>query len=108
MILKHFNETYASKLRDPVYLSAFLESGLAEGPETFYVGIRKAVQSREDGFTWLSKQTGMGRESLYKALSADGNPSFRTIYRILRELGVSEVVISSASRAEHVDRVEAA
>lgn len=87
MRLKDYNETYAHKMRNKEYLDAYLAACLAEGPEAFYVGLRRAVQAREGGFTWLAGQTGLGRESLYRALSASGNPSFRTIFKVLAALG---------------------
>ena len=36
----------------------------------------------------MHANTGMGRESLYKALSGDGNPSFATILKVTRALGM--------------------
>jgi probable addiction module antidote protein len=36
----------------------------------------------------LASDTGLGRESLYKALSAEGNPSFSTILKVTRALGL--------------------
>ena len=95
MILKDYNETYAHKMRDKTYLNTYLEACLNEGPEAFYIGLRRAVQAREGGFTWLAAQTGLGRESLYRALSAEGNPSFRTIFKVMRAL---EADISSISK----------
>jgi len=38
--------------------------------------------------TQLARKTGLGRESLYKALSGDGNPSFATILKVTRALGI--------------------
>lgn len=38
--------------------------------------------------TQLAEQTGLGRESLYKALSGEGNPSFGTILKVMRALGI--------------------
>ena len=70
MILKNYNETYAHKLRDKAYLDAYLEACLQESDEAFYLALRRAVQTRESCFTWLAAQTGLGRESLYRALSA--------------------------------------
>jgi probable addiction module antidote protein len=35
----------------------------------------------------LARSTGLGRESLYKALSSDGNPSFRTVLGVATALG---------------------
>lgn len=101
MILKDYNETYAHKMRDKEYLDAYLEACLQESDEAFYVGLRRAVQAREHGFTWLAAQTGLGRESLYRALSAEGNPSFRTIRKVMRALSADErIVVHTASTAE--------
>ena len=38
--------------------------------------------------TDLAKEAGLGRESLYKSLSSDGNPSFATVIKVLSALGV--------------------
>jgi probable addiction module antidote protein len=38
--------------------------------------------------TQLAKDTGLGRESLYKALSGEGNPSFATILKVMSALGI--------------------
>jgi len=39
-------------------------------------------------FGRLARRIGMSREGLYKALSADGNPSFATIMKVARALGL--------------------
>ena len=94
MIQKDYNETYVHKMRDKKYLDVYLEACLRESDEAFYVGLRRAVQARENGFTWLAAQTGLGRESLYRALSAEGNPPFRTVRKVLRALGADESVLA--------------
>ena len=94
MILKDYNETYAHKMLDKAYLDAYLEACLRESDEAFYLGLRRAVQARESGFTWLAAQTGLGRESLYRALSTAGNPSFRTIHKVMRALGADESILA--------------
>jgi len=38
--------------------------------------------------TQLSNDTGLGRKSLYKALSGEGNPSFATILKVTAALGI--------------------
>lgn len=45
--------------------------------------------SRKKGMSKIAKETGLARESLYKSLSENGNPSFYSIYKILRSLGLS-------------------
>ena len=98
MTLRGCNEAYAHKLCDKAYLDAYLESYLQESDEAFYLGLRRAVQARESGFTWLASRTGLGRESLYRALSAEGNPSFRAIRKILRALSADERIVAPNKR----------
>ena len=44
--------------------------------------------ARARGMSQLARDTGLGRESLYKALSGEGNPSFATILKVINALGV--------------------
>ncbi|CAA7614369.1 conserved hypothetical protein [Magnetospirillum sp. LM-5] len=65
------------------YLNAALEEGDA--------GLVAAVLgdiARTRGMTDIVRQTGLGRESLYKALSPEGNPEFSTILKVVRALGL--------------------
>ena len=52
--------------------------------------IRAALNdiARAQNMTLLARDVGMSREGLYKALSENGNPSFATIMRITRALGM--------------------
>ena len=53
-------------------------------------GIAKALGNiaRAKGMTQVARDAGLSRESLYRALSADGNPSFSTVLKVARALGV--------------------
>jgi probable addiction module antidote protein len=44
--------------------------------------------ARAKGMAQLARDTGLGRESLYKALSAEGNPEFATVLKAIRALGL--------------------
>jgi probable addiction module antidote protein len=66
------------------YLSASLEE---DDPEMFLVAIKTVARAR--GMTQLAKDTGMGRESLYKALAPGAKPRYDTILKVLRALGVT-------------------
>jgi probable addiction module antidote protein len=44
--------------------------------------------ARAKGMTQIAKKTGLGRESLYKALSAEGNPEFSTVLKVIAALGL--------------------
>lgn len=43
--------------------------------------------ARAKGLTQLARETGLGRESLYKALSPSGNPEFATVLKVVAALG---------------------
>jgi len=45
--------------------------------------------ARAKGMSQIARETGLGRESLYKALSPDGNPEFSTVLKVVRALGLS-------------------
>ena len=55
-------------------------------PVAFYAAIGTVARSK--GTTEISKKTGLSRESLYKALREDGNPSFATVFKVLGALGL--------------------
>ena len=44
--------------------------------------------ARSKGMTMISRETGLSRESLYKSLREDGNPSFATVCKVLDALGL--------------------
>jgi probable addiction module antidote protein len=44
--------------------------------------------ARAKGMTQIARETGLGRESLYKALSPEGNPEFGTVQKVMRSLGL--------------------
>ena len=46
------------------------------------------VAAKARGMSHIAQQTGLSRESLYKALGGDGNPQFETIYLVLKALGL--------------------
>ena len=46
------------------------------------------VIARAKGMTQIAQAAGLGRESLYKALSPEGNPEFATVLKVMRALGL--------------------
>ena len=55
--------------------------------------------ARAKGMTGVAREAGLGRESLYKALSADGNPELATVLKVLRALGLQLRVAPAATAA---------
>ena len=68
-----------------LYLDACMEEDPGDGSL-----IRAALGdvARAKGMSQLARDTGLAREGLYKALSAEGNPEFSTIMKVMRALGV--------------------
>lgn len=76
----------AEYLDDEQTIVAYLNEVLAEGDPSAVVAALGTV-ARARGMAELARSTGLGRESLYKALSNDGNPSFRTVLGVATALG---------------------
>ncbi len=79
----------AEQLRTPEEMAAYLDAWLEEAPDDAS-GIARALGdiARAKGMSQVAKDAGLSRESLYRALSADGNPSFATVLKVARALGV--------------------
>jgi probable addiction module antidote protein len=68
-------------------MAAYLEAALEEGDPTLVAAALGDI-ARAKGMTQLARDTGLGRESLYKALAPDGNPEFATVLKVVRALGL--------------------
>lgn len=79
----------AEHLRTPEEMAAYLDAWLEEAPDDAS-GIAKALGdiARAKGMSQVARDAGLSRESLYRALSAEGNPSFATVLKVARALGV--------------------
>jgi probable addiction module antidote protein len=66
-----------------VYLEAALEKG-----DPALVAAALGDIARAKGMAQIARKTGLGRESLYKALSPEGNPEFATVLKVVRALGL--------------------
>ena len=79
----------AEHLRTPEEMAAYLDAWLDEAPDDA-AGIARALGdiARAKGMSQVAKDAGLSRESLYRALSAEGNPSFATILKVAKALGV--------------------
>ena len=78
----------AEHLRTQEEMAAYLQACLDE-PEADAAFIAKALGdiARAKGMAEVARQTGLSRESLYKALSGDRSPDFATILKVIAALG---------------------
>ena len=79
----------AQQLRTPKEMAAYLDAWFSEAPDDV-AGIARALGdiARARGKTQVARDAGLSRESLYKALSEGGNPSFATVLKVARALGI--------------------
>ena len=79
----------AEFLETPEEMAAYLEACIEEanGDAAF---IAKALGdiARAKGMTQIARETGLSRESLYKALSGERSPSFDTVLKVVSALGL--------------------
>jgi probable addiction module antidote protein len=77
----------AEHLNTAADMAAYLEAALEDGDPTLILAVLGDI-ARAKGMAQLARDTGLGRESLYKALSAEGNPEFATVLKVIRALGL--------------------
>ena len=68
-------------------IAAYLDAALEEDDPALLAAALGDV-ARARGMTQIARETGLGRESLYKALSSEGNPEFATVQKVVRSLGL--------------------
>jgi probable addiction module antidote protein len=77
----------AEHLQTDEDMAAYLEAALEEGDSALIAAALGDI-ARAKGMTQVARDAGLGRESLYKALSSSGNPEFSTILKVVQALGL--------------------
>lgn len=68
-------------------MAAYLNAALEDGDASVIAAALGDI-ARAKGMTQLSKETGITRDGLYKALSPTGNPSFDTVQKVVKAFGL--------------------
>ena len=68
-------------------MAAYLDAALEDGDIAVVMAALGDI-ARAKGMTQIAREAGLGRESLYKALSTTGNPEFATVLKVVRALGL--------------------
>lgn len=77
----------ADHLQSREDMAAYLEAALEDG-DAVVVAAALGDIARASGMSALAREAGLGRESLYKALSPSGNPELATVLKVVRALGL--------------------
>jgi probable addiction module antidote protein len=82
------------RLETPEDIPAYLEAVFKDGDPELISHALGAV-ARSKGMTEIAHRTGLGRQSLYKALSPEGRPEFDTVSKVVRALGLKLTVTAA-------------
>jgi len=77
----------ASDLKTDEDIANYLEAVFEDGDPALVAAALGDI-ARAKGMSQVARDAGLGRESLYKALSADGNPEFATVLKVIHALGL--------------------
>jgi probable addiction module antidote protein len=85
--IKTFPWDAAEHLKTDEDIACYLDTVFEDGDPALIAAALGDV-ARAKGMTQIAQQAGLGRESLYKALSPEGNPEFATVLKVVRALGL--------------------
>jgi probable addiction module antidote protein len=68
-------------------MAAYLDAALEDGDVSVIMAALGDI-ARAKGMAQIARKAGLGRESLYKALSTNGNPEFATVLKVIRALNL--------------------
>lgn len=99
MALKTFPWDPSKHLDSELAIAAYLEAAFEDGdPKLIAAALGDVARSR--GMSEIAGKAGLSRESLYRALSEDGNPEFATILKVTKALGLRVSVSTEPIAAE--------
>ena len=92
-----YHQALLTSLADPNEAKAYLNAVLSDYPEGFLKALRNVSQAQS--MSRVAEQAGIQRESLYRALSEDGNPTLDTLNAVLAVLGL-RIYIATAGETQ--------
>jgi probable addiction module antidote protein len=93
----------AEHLQSGEDMAAYLEAALEDGdPELIAAALGDIARAK--GMSRIAQEAGLGRESLYKALSPSGNPEFGTVMKVIGALGLQLHATSRPTPARRAAR----
>ena len=78
----------AQKLQNPEFAAEYLNAASEdEDPRVYLTALRQVVEAR-GGIKGIAEKTHLSKETLYRTLSARGNPTIKTLTAVLRATGL--------------------
>jgi probable addiction module antidote protein len=85
--ISHKEELF-NNLQDPEFAAEYFNAALEEGDQGILLLAMKNLVDARGGMSKIAEETGLNRESLYRALKEDGNPKIDTFYKVLHAVGI--------------------
>ncbi len=86
---RRYRSSLLEALKDSEEAAAYLDAALEAGDtEAFLLAVRNVVEARLGGMKQLAEAATLNRESLYRMLSAQGNPELASLEKVLHALGL--------------------
>lgn len=101
---RDYEEYLIESLKDPEEAAGYLNAVIEDGDPKVFLLALKHVQQAYGGMTKLAEKTNKSRASLYKTLSATGNPYFKTIQHILSTIDL-ELIVTHKKPNSQSDKV---
>jgi probable addiction module antidote protein len=97
-----YRESLLESLKDPIEAVAYLNAGLEDSIEAFLKALKNVVQAHQ--VKRVAEVAGVQRESLYRSLSEQGNPTIDTLNAVLTAVGL-RIAIEQNVKREHEELV---
>lgn len=95
---REFKEYLLEKLKDPETALAYLnEASLDDDQRVFLLALKNVLEAHGGDMAAVAEEARLSRQSLYKVLSAKGNPQLNNLRSILHTLGF-EIAIQQSKR----------
>lgn len=86
---KNYDDFLSEQLRDPELAAEYLTAALEDdAPGMFLVALRNVAEA-QGGIAALADATHLNRQTMYRTLSNEGNPTFATLLTIVRAVGMN-------------------
>ncbi len=94
--LKTYPWDSAEHIKTEEDVIAYLDAAFEDGDPKLIAAVLGNI-ARSKGMAKIAKKTGLGRESLYKSFSKDGNPGFMTVFKVVQALGYRLTITADAA-----------
>jgi probable addiction module antidote protein len=87
-----YDDSLTTALQDPIEAAAYIEAVMElDEPATLLVALRQVAKAH--GMAEVARRANVGDKSLFKALSAEGNPTLATVHKVLHAVGLRLSVV---------------